>query len=393
VYNDQGGQDAVALDMTTIDTFLKEKNVVAGPEAVAHRHEGVDENGDGEPDGILTYQLQANDPDANMRVIWTASDACGVQDADRRTHDSQRMLAANKAGAADWAMVFVGGSYAGSAWHAAVCRLDATEHRTTLFPHLIPGNPGHDCRFAEEQVLEALPPETADNIGTARAAVNGGLFNHGGLAFDPQNPPTIIGEFGSGTGWHNDGNFQSFQRDAFGMAKRGSSGAVLAEWEASGKFQAPPPLKKNPFGASSVGMLLHPDTSHGADIQWPEQEAKKRRTLICMATKANKPTYFVMVVACNPFSFTGWTWTETVDFLNDGALLQALRAEGLPVDGVTRAVMLDGGASTQLAWARICRLIWGNIGVVPTAHTGLLPREVPNVVEAWNVSGSVGEPE
>lgn len=68
--------------------MLNERGYYDGPRQTGVMH--------GDPDGIVVYKLQENDEPGPWRTLWTGSDQCGTRDTDRRTHDHQRMLVANR---------------------------------------------------------------------------------------------------------------------------------------------------------------------------------------------------------------------------------------------------------------------------------------------------------
>ncbi len=93
---DECERDALKLDMITIDPSLNERASVSGPRETGVRHEGTDEDGDGEADGIKVYQFMDSDEAGTWRVLWTGSDKCGIHSRYRRTHDAPHMLVANE---------------------------------------------------------------------------------------------------------------------------------------------------------------------------------------------------------------------------------------------------------------------------------------------------------
>lgn len=93
---DECERDAAKLDMITIDPSLNERASASGPRETGVRHEGTDEDGDGEADGIRVYGFMDSDEAGTWRVLWTGVDKCGTYSPYRRTHDNPPMLVANE---------------------------------------------------------------------------------------------------------------------------------------------------------------------------------------------------------------------------------------------------------------------------------------------------------
>jgi len=94
---------------TALGTFCWRASV-SGPRETGVRHEGTDEDGDGEADGIKVYQFMDSDEAGTWRVLWTGSDKCGIHSRYRRTHDAPHMLVANERCNRHWGVVCEGNS-------------------------------------------------------------------------------------------------------------------------------------------------------------------------------------------------------------------------------------------------------------------------------------------
>jgi hypothetical protein len=102
--NDQGNRDAQEMAVVVLDPTLDERANEGVAKTVGARHEGADEDSDGEadwidgsiPDWIPVYTVGSDDIGGDWRALWTGADACGPLTQHRRTHDEQRMLVANR---------------------------------------------------------------------------------------------------------------------------------------------------------------------------------------------------------------------------------------------------------------------------------------------------------
>ncbi len=339
--NDQGLRDAHEAGIVVVGPDLSERASIAAATEVGQRHEGTDEDGDGEPDGINVYRFGPDDREGEWRLIWTGADECGAHDPGRRTHDRPRMLAANMADETAWRIRYITGTYAGAQWQGAIAQTSSTYRQTRYCREIEPDK--LDRSLVKPYVIRAL--EAPGSEGHASFAVNGGLFNLTG--------GEIVGAVGVGDGTWPENPILP-QRDCFGMDRTGRCAHVarMKTYEEEKEARVWPTIKiRFKYGRSHTGDLLHPDANHGGDIQWPDHSIDRQRTLCCFGTGSKARAYFLCVACPNP----GWTWDDTRKFLTEYLAGHLRDTYHIDVQGLTDASMLDGGGSTQFYFQRVVR--------------------------------------